>query len=98
MSESVTRQVKGGRAAFFENPETDRLLAMLMRLLTEHWTLKERVLKLEALLTEHGVLSAEALEAFAPNAELDAAWDQESYALVQAVIEAGQNIETRNKK
>lgn len=98
MSESVTRQVKGGRAAFFENPETDRLLAMLIRLLTEHWALKERVMTLEALLTEHGVLPADALESFAPNAERDTVWDQESYALVQAVMEAGQNIENKNKK
>lgn len=95
--ETVTRKVRGGRNAFFENPETDRVLAMLLRLLTEHWTLKERVLTLETLLTESGVISAEALESFKPGPELDARWDAESFALVQAVIEASQNIENKNK-
>ena len=94
--ETVTRKVKGGRNAFFENPETDRVLAMLLRLLTEHWTLKERVLTLEKLLTDSGVVSEEALDAFKPDPELDARWDAESFALVQAVIEASQNIENRN--
>lgn len=96
MVEAVTRRVKGGRAAFFENPETDRLLAMLMRLVTEHWALKERVLSLEALLAESGAVSAEALESFRPAPDLDARWDQESYALIQAIIEAGQNIDRKN--
>lgn len=93
MNDSLTRKVKGGRRAFFENPETDRLLAMLLRFLTEHWALKERVMSLEATLVEHGVLTAEQLESFEPTAELGANWDQESYALIQAVIEAAQNIE-----
>ena len=88
--------MKGGRRAFFEDAETDRVLAMLLRLLTEHWSLKERVMTLEALLVEHGVLTPEQLESFQPPAETDAALDQESYALVQAVIEAGQNIENKN--
>ncbi len=96
MSEAVTRRVKGGRAAFFENPETDRLLAMLMRLVTEHWALKERVMALETLLVESGAVSAEALDKFRPDPDLDARWDQESYALVQAVIEAAQNVERKN--
>ena len=93
MSDNVTRKVEGGRRAFFENAETDRLLAMLLRLLTDHWALKERVMSLETLLVEHGVLSEEQLESFEPSADLGANWDQESYALIQAVIEAAQNIE-----
>ena len=97
MSDSVTRKVKGGRAAFFADADTDRLLAMLMRLLTEHWALRERVMTLETLLRERDLLSAEELESFVPAAEVDAQWDQESYALVQAVIEAGQNVDRRNR-
>jgi len=97
MSETVTRRVKGGRAAFFENPETDRLLAMMMRLVTEHWALKERVMSLEALLQQHGVLTAEALDGFSPDAETDAGWDMQSYELIKAIIEAGQNIDNKNR-
>ena len=97
MTDSVTRRVKGGREAFFENPETDKLLAMLMRLVTEHWALKERVHTLEALLVDNKLLSGDALESFRPDAAQDAAWDQESFLLIQAVLEAGRNIENKNR-
>ncbi len=93
MSRSVDRAVKGGRAAFFENPETDRLLAMLMRLVTEHWALKERVMTLEKLLVDHDVLSADAIESFTADPETDAEWDAESFALIQAIVESGKNID-----
>ena len=93
MSEAVTRSIKGGRTAFFENPETDRLLAMLMRLVTEHWALKERVMALEKLLAQHGVLNESEIADFSPDAATDAQWDQESYALIKAVIESAQNID-----
>ena len=96
MTERATRKVKGGRDAFFENAETDRVLAMLLRLLTDHWALKERVMTLESLLVEHGVLTQAQLESFEPGADLDGHWDQESYALVKAVIDAAQNIENKN--
>jgi hypothetical protein len=98
MTDSVERTIKGGRAAFFENSETDRLLSMLMRLATEHWALKERMLTLEKLLDAQGIVHADALEAYRPDAETDALWDQESFTFVQAVIEAGQNIDRKNKK
>ena len=97
MTDAVDRRVRGGRSAFFDDPDVDRLLAMLMRLVTEHWALKERVLVLEKLLEEAGTLHAGALEDYRPSAETDAAWDAESFALVQAVIEAGQNIGRRNR-
>lgn len=97
MSEASGRTVKGGRAAFFENPETDRLLAMLMRLVTEHWALRERVLSLEKLLVENDILTNEAIESFVPDADTDAAWYAESVALMQAIVESGRNIDSPNK-
>lgn len=92
MSDSVERSVKGGRAAFFEDPDVDRLLAMLTRLMTEHWALKERVMALEKILAESGALDEAALEVWQPSAETDAEWDRESFALVKAIVEAGRNI------
>ena len=97
MTESVSRTIKGGRAAFFENPDSDRLLAMLMRLMTEHWALKERVMTLEAVLVENNLLPGGELESYQPGKEEDARWSQESFALIQSVIEAAQNIEARHK-
>lgn len=95
MTAQATRKVKGGRTAFFENPETDRLLSMLMQLVTEHWAVRERSLAMEKLLVEKGVLAEGELDAFRPDADTDAAWDAMSFELMQAVIEAGQNIERR---
>ncbi len=95
MTDKVSRVVKGGRTAFFENAESDRLLSMLMQLVTEHWAVRERTLVLERLLVEKGVLEEGELDAYRPDAGCDAAWDMMSFELMQAVIEAGQNIERR---
>ncbi|MEM8814638.1 MAG: hypothetical protein AAFX56_15300 [Pseudomonadota bacterium] len=93
MTNAVSREVKGGRSAFFENAESDRLLAMLMQLVTEHWALRERALVLETVLVEKGVLSKDELDQYRADEATDADWDAMSFELIQSVIEAGQNIE-----
>lgn len=97
MTEPVQRTIKGGRAAFFENPESDRILCMLMKMMSEHWALKERVLTLEALLLEHDILPAGAVASYRPAAEENARRDQQSFAFIQSVIEAAQNVDTRHR-
>ena len=42
------KAVKAGRPAFFSDPEIDRLLAIIVRLMTEHSVLTERVKVLES--------------------------------------------------
>jgi hypothetical protein len=93
VSAKVSRAVQGGRNAFFENAESDRLLAMLMQLVTEHWAVRERMLVLERLLVDKGVLEENELDAYRPDPDRDAHWDAMSFELIQAVVEAGQNIE-----
>ena len=95
MTDAVSREVKGGRAAFFENPESDRLLAMLMQLVTEHWALRERAMVLENVLVDKGVLSAGELDDYRADAATDAGWDALSFELIQSVVEAGRNIKNR---
>ncbi len=95
MAAKVSRTVQGGRNAFFDNAESDRLLAMLMQLVTEHWAVRERMLVMENLLVDKGVLGEGELDAYRPDAEQDASWDAMSFKLIQAVVEAGQNIERR---
>ncbi len=68
---------------------------MLMQLVTEHWAVRERMLVLERLLVDKGVLDEGELDAFRPDPERDASWDAMSFELIQAVVEAGQNIERR---
>jgi len=91
--ETLSRAVKGGRKAFFEDPAADRLLAMLTAFLGEHWVLSERVAALEALLLEKGVVDREALENWEPSGEAAAAAAEERAALLRRVLDAGRNVE-----
>jgi len=97
MSDGIKPAVRGGRNAFFADPDIDRLLAMLMRVLNEHWVLTERVKILEAVLQEQGVLPEGAMETFVASDEQSAQWHSESYALIKEVISAGQNIDNKNR-
>ena len=89
---SDKKAVKAGRPAFFSDPEIDRLLAIIVRLMTEHSVLNERVKTLEALLIDSGAISRETLEAFEPSEEQDAEWGQERFQLIKDVLESGANI------
>ena len=84
--------VKAGRPAFFSDPEIDRLLAIIVRLMTEHSVLSERVKTLESLLIESGAITQEALEAFEPSQAQDAEWGQDRFQLIKDVLESGANI------
>ncbi len=76
---------------------SDRLLVMLMQLMTEHWALIEPVLALEALLDEHSILAADAVESYRPAAEQDSDWDQQSFAFIQSVVNAAQNVDRKHR-
>ena len=89
---SDKKSVKAGRPAFFSDPEIDRLLAIIVRLMTEHSVLNERVKTLETLLIESGTLTREALDDFEPNETQDAEWGQDRFQLIKDVLESGANI------
>ena len=89
---SDKKSVKAGRPAFFSDPEIDRLLAIIVRLMTEHSVLNERVKTLEALLIESGTLTREALDDFEPNEAQDTEWGQDRFQLIKDVLESGANI------
>ncbi len=86
------KRVQGGRPSFFENPETDRLLAIIVRLLTEHSVLSERLKALETLLERQGALDASVLAQFEPSPEQTDEWAMERLALIKNVLESGANI------
>ena len=86
------KAVKAGRPAFFSDPEIDRLLAIIVRLMTEHSVLTERVKALETLLVESGAISPDGLETFEPSSDQDAEWGQERFRLIKDVLESGANI------
>ena len=89
---SDKKSVKAVRPAFFSAPEIDRLLAIIVRLMTEHSVLSERVKTLESLLIESGAITREALDAFEPNETQDAEWGQDRFRLIKDVLESGANV------
>ena len=86
------KTVQGGRAAFFQHPESDRLLAIIVRLLTEHSVLSERVKTLEALLEENGVIAPGGIEAYQPTSDQETNWAGMRMQLIKDVLESGANI------
>ena len=86
------KTVRGGRPSFISNPESDRLLAIIVRLLTEHSVLAERVKTLEALLDQSGIITSDQIEAFEPNQDVDEAWMLARMQLIKDVLESGANI------
>ena len=61
------KRAKGKRPNYYELPESDRLMGMVMALTTELAVARERADTLERLLEAKGVLSKAEIEAFMPN-------------------------------
>ena len=60
MSE-IPIDTKGKRPAFFSDPAIDTVMTALLEVMTENWTLRERLYALEKALTESGSLPANAV-------------------------------------
>ena len=67
---SLPRKAKGERPFFFDNPDVDKLLAMLMGLAGEVSVMRDRMDTIEHLAAERGLFSAADIEAFEPSAEV----------------------------
>lgn len=91
---ALSRKVRGGRKSFYSDPELDRLLARLARLMAEHWSVKERLLTIEALLKEQGLITEEQIDAFEPDEALEAKWNAQRDQLIRSVLESGRNVES----
>lgn len=60
-------KAKGERPIFFDNPQIDKLLAIIMALTGEVSVLRERLDTLERLIEAKGLLSRQELEAYRPD-------------------------------
>lgn len=86
---------KGKRPIYFENPDTDKLLAMVLALAEEVSVLRDRLNTVERLAQAKGLLSQAEIEAYRPDAQAATEREQERSAyiarilrIVQADIEA----------
>jgi len=78
----IKRSSKGKQKAFFKDAATDKILNSLLVLLSEHWTLRQRVMTLEKLLQKHDVFAADELE----NMEVDEQSKAEFEAMRQKLL------------
>jgi len=67
----MRRTIRGGRPHFFADPAIDKVLNMVVVLASEVWTLRERLLAIEALQVQQGSLSAGEVDAFEFSADDD---------------------------
>ncbi len=84
--ERLSRRVKGGRKYFFQDSATDALLASLLKLMGEHWVVRERLMSLETLILQKGLASREEIDDFEPDAEQAAAWAAANAELIRKVL------------
>ena len=67
---SLPRKAKGERPFFFDNPDVDKLLAMLMGLAGEVSVMRDRMDTIERLAAERGLFTEADIEAYEPSAEV----------------------------
>ena len=78
---------------FFEDPATDRLLAMVMTLAAELHVTRDRLACLEAVLEEQGALRPGALDGFRPTPAQAARLDEERRAFVAELMRCTLGVE-----
>ena len=84
--ERLSRRIKGGRKYFFQDSATDALLASLLKLMAEHWVVRERLMSLETLILGRGLLTREEVEEFEPDAEQAGAWAAANAEMIRKVL------------
>ena len=85
----MTRTTQRPAQPNLSTDETEVLGLTQTELLSELWILRDRVLVLEHLLAEAGILEPNAIDDYAPEGELAAKLDADRDALVARVIGAG---------
>ncbi len=68
----VHRVAKGKRPVFASDPQTDKLVAMIMALAGELSVVRERLDTIERLAARNGVLTSAEIDAFEVDDEIDA--------------------------
>jgi len=66
----MAKKAKGKRPFYFDNPESDKLLAIVMALAGEVSVLRERLDTLERLVQAKRILSIEEIETYQPDEQV----------------------------
>jgi hypothetical protein len=82
----LKQTARGERPQFSEQPEVDRVMAMTMALASEVAVLRERLDTVETLASRKGMVLAEEIEAFVPDAEHEARRQQWRHDFLDRVL------------
>ncbi|MBL8630093.1 MAG: hypothetical protein JNM81_10720 [Rhodospirillaceae bacterium] len=63
----VPQTAKGHRPSFFDDPANDRMMAMMMALITEVSVLRDRIDTVEAIAEKKGIMLAREIETYIPD-------------------------------
>ncbi|MEH2301755.1 hypothetical protein [Nostoc sp.] len=94
----MAKIAKGKRPVYLDNPQSDKLLAIVMALTGEVSVLRERLDTIEQVLEVKGILSATEIEAYEPDAKVTKEreqWRAEYIARVLRVVQ--EELETLNQ-
>ena len=75
----LPRMAKGKRSYFYKDPEIDRMMTFLLEMMAEFSSMRERLDTVERLLESKSGITREDIEAYQPDAEVEAersAWNQ----------------------
>lgn len=78
---------EAGRPRFYADPGVDRFAAVLMRLASELWVARERIDTLERVAAAKGVILAEEIDAYAPDAAAAALREAARAAFIRTVFD-----------
>ncbi|MEO0996984.1 MAG: hypothetical protein AAFX58_05665 [Pseudomonadota bacterium] len=87
-SQTLPRTARGERPQYFQDPATDRLLAIVMTLAGELSVTRARLDALERVLATGGTIDREAVANYAPDAAAAAARDADREAYVRRIMRA----------
>lgn len=101
MARKLERKARGERPYFFDDPNIDKVVAMLMGLAGEVAVLHDRQDTLERLLEARGVLARDDIESFVVTSEVAAergAWRERFLGEVLRIIEIELEAERRGDR
>jgi polyhydroxyalkanoate synthesis regulator phasin len=84
--EQAGRRAKGRRPQFFEDPAVERVMSIAMALAGELSVARERLDTLERVLVARGLIEADAIERFVPDAAAQAARHEMGRAYIARVV------------
>ena len=93
----ANRRAKGKRPNFLDDPAVERVLSIAMAVVGELAVARERIDTLERVLVKQGVMPADAIEAYVPDAAAQQArndWGREYIARVLRMLE--QDVQAMN--